>query len=112
MSRSSSTTDLTDPEWELVAPCLYEGHPPTRWERVWVDGGYENRIEDWVAEQGGWQVEVVKRPDGKRGWVLLPKRWVVERTFAWLGRWRGLAREHNYEPESTEADIRLVMIHL
>ena len=47
----------------------------TRWERLWVDGGYEDRIEDWVAEHCGWQVEVVKRPDGKRGWVLLPKRW-------------------------------------
>lgn len=83
-----------------------------RWKVVWVDGGYEHRIEDWVAEHCTFHVAVVKRTPGKKGWELLPKRWVVERTFAWLGRWRGLAREYNYRPESTEADIELAMIHL
>jgi len=84
----------------------------TRWEIVWVDGGYEHRIEDWVAEHCRFRVEVVKRSEGKKGWALLPKRWVVERTFAWLGRWRGLAREYNYLPETTAANILVAMIHL
>ena len=83
-----------------------------RWVVLWVDGGYEDRIEEWVAEEYGIRVEVVKRPEGAKGWVLLPKRWVAERTFAWLGRWRGLAKEYTYLPESTEASILLAMTHL
>lgn len=84
----------------------------SRWVVVWVDGGYENRIETWVEEHCGFRMEVVKRPEGQQGWKLLPKRWVVERTFGWLGRWRGLAREYNYRPETTEANILLAMTHL
>ena len=57
-------------------------------------------------------MEVVKRTEGKKGWELLPKRWVVERTFGWLNRWRGLAREYDYLPETTEAKILLAMSRL
>ena len=84
----------------------------TRWEVIWVDGGYEHRLEDWVAQQCGIQVEVVKRRDAPKGWELLPQRWVAERTFAWLGRWRALAREYDYWPETTAANILLAMTHL
>jgi putative transposase len=84
----------------------------TRWEIVWVDGGFEHRLEQWVAEHCSFRVEVVKRSDGKVGWELLPKRWVSERTFAWLGRWRALAREYDFRPETTEANILLAMTHL
>jgi len=79
---------------------------------VWLDGGFEHRIEDWVAEHCPFAVEIVKRTEGQKGWELLPKRWVVERTFAWLGRWRGLAREYDYRPETTEAKILLAMSRL
>ncbi len=54
----------------------------------------------------------MKRPEGVKGWTLLPKRWVVERTFAWLGRWRLLAREYSYRPDTTAADILWAMTHL
>jgi len=84
----------------------------TRWQVVWVDGGFEHRLEDWVAENCTFRVEVVKRTEGKKGWELLPKRWVVERTFGWLNRWRGLAREYDYLPETTEAKILLAMSRL
>ncbi len=83
-----------------------------RWEVLWVEGGYEHRIEAWVAQHCGIRVEVVKRSDGQSGWELLPKRWVAERTFAWLGRWRALAREYDYWPETTAANILLAMTHL
>ncbi len=82
----------------------------TRWEVVWGDGGYEHRLEDWVTEHCSFRVEVIKRPDGSQGYVALPKRWVVERTFAWLGRWRRLAKEYERLPESTEAVIYLASI--
>ena len=65
----------------------------TRWQVLWVDGGYEHRIEKWVAEHCSFRVEVVKRSADAEGWELLPKRWVSERTFAWLGRWRALVKE-------------------
>lgn len=84
----------------------------TRWVVLWVDGGFEHRIEEWVAQECDIRVEVVKRSDGKKGWELLPKRWVSERTFGWLGRWRGLAKEYTFLPESTEARILLAMTHL
>ena len=84
----------------------------TRLAVLWVDGGFEHRIEDWVAEHCSFRVEIVKRSEGAKGWELLPKRWVVERTFGWLNRWRGLAREYDYRPETTQAKILLAMTRL
>ena len=84
----------------------------TRLAVVWMDGGYENRIEAWVAEHCRFRVEIVKRSEGATGWELLPKRWVVERTYGWLNRWRGLAREYDYRPETTQAKILLAMTRL
>lgn len=57
------------------------------------------------------RVEVVQRSEGKKGWELLPKRWVSDRTFAWLGRWMAV-RAYDYWPETTAANIQLAMIHL
>ena len=84
----------------------------TQWQVLWVDGGYENRIESWVEEHCGVRVEVVKRSEQAKGWELVPKRWVAERTFGWLGRNRALAREYDYWPETTETNILLAMIGL
>lgn len=84
----------------------------TRLALVWMDGGYENRIETWVAEHCRFRVEIVKRSEGAKGWELLPKRWVVERTYGWLNRWRGLAREYDFLPETTHAKILLAMTRL
>ena len=84
----------------------------TRWKIIWVDGGFENRIEKWVEEHCSFGIAVVKRRDGREGWELLPKRWVSERTFGWLGRWRALAKEYDYRPETTEANILWAMTHL
>lgn len=84
----------------------------TQLEVVWLDGGYEHRIEAWVETHCAFRVEIIKRSARQQGWELLPKRWVVERTFAWLGRWRGLAREYDYRPETTQAKIILAMSRL
>ena len=84
----------------------------TRLTLVWLDGGFEHRIEGWVEAHCSFAVQIVKRTPGKKGWELLPKRWVVERTFGWLNRWRGLAREYDYRPETTEAKILLAMTRL
>jgi transposase len=83
----------------------------TRLARVWCDGGYEG-FPQWAAAQGRFVAEMVQRPAGSKGWVTLPKRWIVERTFAWLVRYRRLVRDYEYLPESSEAWIYLAMTHL
>lgn len=80
-----------------------------RLARLWADAGYRGGPALW-AYRHGWWLEVVER-QGK-GWVRLPKRWIVERTFAWLGRWRRLSKDYEATVESSEAMIHLVMIAL
>jgi putative transposase len=82
-----------------------------RLELVWADGGFADRIEAWTEQECGWRVAVVKREPGKKGWQVLPKRWIVERTYGWLGRYRSLSKEYDYLPQSSESRISLAMIH-
>lgn len=79
---------------------------------LWADGGYAGKLVAWVAAVCGWVVEIVKRSDAVKGWVLLPRRWVVERTFGWLSQCRALARDYEYHPETSEALIQVAMVHL
>jgi putative transposase len=85
----------------------------TRLEKVWGDGKYHNRsLNDWLEEtEAGYVIEVVSRPPGSVGFVKLPRRWVVERTFAWLGRYRRHSRDYEVFPESSEAMIKVSSIH-
>src|SRR3954452_22200843 len=80
---------------------------------VWADGIYEKRwLIDWVRTDCGWELEIIKRSDQEKGFKVLPKRWVVERTFAWLGRYRRLSKDYEELTETSEAMIRLAMIHI
>jgi transposase len=80
---------------------------------LWADQKYHNHaLYGWVAEHGHYAVEVVRRPEGAKGFVLLPRRWVVERTFAWLKRYRRLSLDREKSTRSAEAMIRLAMIHV
>ncbi len=76
--------------------------------KIWVDSAYAGLVE-WAREAMGWDVEVVKRPDGSKGVVLVARRWVVERTFAWLGRFRRLCKDYEFRVESSEGFIYLAM---
>jgi len=86
----------------------------TRLRRIWVDGGYTGEaFSDWVKER--WPriaVEVIKRSDDLRGFKVLPRRWVVERTFAWLMRHRRLVRDYERTEASAVAWIHLAMIRI
>ena len=82
-----------------------------RMKRVWVDGGYAGALISWVKTFAGWTLEVVKRRPIPR-FEVLPRRWVVERTFAWLGRYRRLSRDYEANPRSSENMIYLAMINL
>jgi putative transposase len=80
---------------------------------LFADSAYgRNGLQDWVAETFGWLLETVLRPVGMKGFVVLPKRWIVERTFAWLARYRRHARDYERNPQTSEAMIYLSMIQL
>jgi putative transposase len=79
---------------------------------IWADSGYAGKLIGWAARFGGWTVEIVKRLGGVTGFVVLPKRWIVERTFAWFGRYRRLSKDYETLTHSSEAMILWTMIHL
>jgi putative transposase len=79
---------------------------------VWADGGYRGELITWVKERFTWALEIVMRPDNLKGFVLLPKRWIVERTNAWLGHSRRLNRQYEVLHETHEAFVYLAMIRI
>lgn len=81
-----------------------------RLEVIWADGAYQAVI-GWVQLTCGWLLTTILRPIGVKGFVHLPKRWIVERTFAWLGRYRRLSKDYEQNPLSSETWIYLAMIH-
>jgi transposase len=90
-----------------------EGQPMSKVGRMFADSKYHNHaLYEWVSENASWRVVVVRRPEGAKGWVKLPIRWTVERTFAWLGKCRRLSKDRERSTLSSEAFIKLAMIHL
>ena len=82
-------------------------------ELVWADGGYNARqVEHAVAAQPPLRVEIVKRPDDSAGFIVLPRRWVVERTFSWFGRNHRLAKDYENLADALAAFITLACIQL
>jgi len=69
-------------------------------------------LVDWVYRFGGWLLEIVRRCDDVRGFKVLPHRWVVERTFGWLARYRRLSKDYEELTETSESMIYLAMINL
>jgi putative transposase len=90
-----------------------EGQPLSRVERMFADTKYHNyALYTWVEEHARWELVIVRRPDGSEGWVKLPLRWTVERTFAWLGKCRRLSKDRERSVLSSETFIKLAMIQL
>jgi len=79
---------------------------------IWADGGYAGKLVAWVQSVCSWVLEIVKRNDDVKGFKLLPRRWVVERTFGWLGRNRRLSKDYERQTETSEAMIYWAMIRL
>lgn len=89
------------------------GKAVVRLHTIWVDGGFDGfPFMQWVISVCCWIVQVVLRPEQSKGFVLLKKRWVVERTFAWLMHCRRLVRDYELLPETSETLIYLAMIRL
>ena len=99
-----------------------------RMEKGWVDQAYSGTGKTWIEQQMHWTVEVVERSP-RRGWIMtedqglvwvrlpktfehLPRRWVVERTFGWIGRYRRMSKDYEYLTTSSEAMVYLTMLRL
>jgi putative transposase len=83
-----------------------------RLKLIWADGGYAGKLVGWVKSACNWVLQIVKRTDDVNGFKLLPRRWVVERTFGWLGRNRRLSKDYERQTESSEAMIYWAMTRL
>jgi putative transposase len=99
------------------APLLLERADPEalpRMKKIWGDGKYHNHeLYRWLSEnRPGWNLEVVSRPQGAKGFVKLPKRWVVERTNAWVGRYRRNSKDYERRTDSSESMVRISSINL
>ena len=77
---------------------------------VWADAGYAGKLVAWGGNALGWSLETIKR--NSAGFEVLPRRWVVERTFAWLYKCRRLSKDYEYTTASSEAFVRVAMIHV
>jgi len=78
---------------------------------VWADGGYAGKLIDWVKQACGWVLEIVKRSEDAKGFELLKKRWIVERTLGWFGWYRRLSKDYEELTINSEAMILICMIH-
>jgi putative transposase len=80
-----------------------------RLKLIWADGAYGGQLVEWVKKFCHWVLEIVKRSEAVKGFVVLPKRWIVERTFGWLNRWRRLSKDYERLTETSEAFVYLAM---
>jgi putative transposase len=83
----------------------------TRLQKVWADGGYRGQLIEWVHDHLNLILEIVERDPALKVFQLLPRRWVVERTFAWLGRYRRLSKDYEHCTLSSEGTIYAASIH-
>ena len=95
---------------EVLEP-LRECYP--RMKKVWADGQFgKNGLPEWAQAEAGIELEIVKRADGTKGFVVQAKRWIVERTLGWLNGYRRLSKDYEGTTESSETMIYLAMIDL
>ena len=112
-----TSAGLQDDAWDAFGRLLQRllWMHPRRLRTIFADGMYEGSACVWTWALG-WVMKIVKRGDGRSptpgGFEPLPKRWVVERTFAWLGRYRRLSKDYEYQTRNSETMIYLAMINL
>jgi putative transposase len=84
----------------------------SRLRLIWADGGYTGKLIDWVKDTCDWVLEIVRRDPEAKGFQILPRRWVVERTFGWLSKYRRLSKDYEVLTETSEAMIYAAMVHV
>ncbi len=104
--------NLGDRQGAKLVAAQFVGRYP-RLLKLIADQGYSGPdLADWLAQMGGWEVKVVRGQEGQRGFAVQPKRWIVERTLGWLNQYRRLSKDYEELPATSEAMIRVAMIHL
>jgi putative transposase len=104
-----------DVQDRVGARCLLARLKPLvpRLTKIWADGAYGGEpLSKWCREEGGWDLEVVERDRQTEGFRVLPKRWIVERTFGWLSRSRRLSKDYERRVQTSETLIEVAMIRL
>ena len=79
---------------------------------IWADAGYAGQLVAWAWTTGGWLLTVVKRKPDSHHFEVLPRRWVLERTLAWLSRCRRLSKDYEERTDSSEAWVHIAMVNL
>jgi putative transposase len=105
--------DIQDRDGARLVLAKIKGCFP-RLTKILADAIDNGGIAEWAEQFGGWVLEVVAKPERKKGepFKVMKWRWIVERTFAWLGRYRRLSKDYERQPASSEALIYVAMIHL
>lgn len=107
-----TSADLSDPAGarKLLAGLAFR---VPRLKKIWADAAYRGKeLADWCQQQGGWALEIVEREPGTRGFQVQPRRWVVERCFAWLSRNRRLAKDYERKVQTSETLMELAITRL
>jgi putative transposase len=107
-----TSADVQD---RVGARCLLAGLKPfvPRLKKVWADGAYAGeKLAGWLEEQGGWELEIIARDREAKGFEMLPKRWIIERSFSWLIRNRRLSKDYERLVQTSETFIEVAMIRL
>ena len=102
--------DIQDRDGAKLVLAKLLGHFP-RLKLIWADGGYAGVLIEWTRNLGGWVLEIVRRRQ-EHSFEVLPHRWVVERTIAWLGRYRRLSKDYEALPATSEAFIYIAGINM
>ena len=105
-----TTANVQDRDGAKLVLDRVKGRLP-RMRAIFADGGYAGDLIRWVKGNCRWVLQTVLRPVGSTGFVLLPKRWVVERTFGWFSKYRRLVKDYETEIGMSETMIRAAMIH-
>ena len=105
---AASIQDRRGAKWLFIR--IHQKFPTLR--LIWADGGYTGALIAWSMAMFGWVIEVVKRSDVKKGFHVLPKRWIVERTFAWLLPFRRLSKDYEHSIKSSELMVKIAMISI
>ena len=79
---------------------------------IWADSGYAGKLIEWVNRYHHRTLEIIKRTDDLKGFKVVPKRWIVERTFSWLYKYRRLRTDYEYHTDTSEAMVYVAMTHI
>lgn len=103
---AADISDSAGADWVLAG--IKQACP--RLTKIWTDQNYRGELVVWVAETEGVTLEAVQKRADQKGFAVQPRRWVVERTFAWLGRYRRLSKDYEHEEAFSESMVYLASI--